>query len=105
MCVVITLVGSPTDQCGHPDRTLGESVGRCMDDTFCAGVRHRDAGLYVIVPVEVRITRLVVSDLSTALNEPLTTATPLVVSVCESRTALDTRQSSIYTSSRRLLLT
>ena len=76
------VVGPPTNDCGHPDRTIGESIRRCMDDTFCAGVGHRYAGLDVVVPVEVRITRLVVSDLSTALNKPLTTSTPLVVSVC-----------------------
>src|SRR6218665_1511364 len=100
---VVTLVGSPTYDCGHLDRTIGESVRRCMDDTFCAGVRHRYAGLYVVVKVEVGITRRVISDLSSALNEPLTTSTPLVDSVCH--TVLDTRQSSVYTGSRRLLLT
>ena len=75
-------MGPPTDDRGHPDRTIGESIRRCMDDTFCAGVRHRDAGLDVVVPIEVSITRLVVSDPFAALNEPLTTSTPLVVSVC-----------------------
>ena len=82
MYAVVTLVGPPTDDCGHSDRTLGQSIRRCMDDTFCAGVRHRDVGLHVVVPVEVPSTSLIVSDPSTALNEPLTTSTPLVVSVC-----------------------
>jgi hypothetical protein len=99
---VKTSTFADADDCGHRDRTFGHTVGRSIDDAFSACAGHRDARLNIVVPVEVRRTRLVVSDSLAALNKILTSSAPLIVSILYSNAAFDTHQSGVYAASFRI---